>query len=195
MHLFDPAKLARLDDSQRLKQIPVEKLAKYLDLADGKVLADVGSGSGLFTFALASYVMPGGRVIGFDVQKECIEYSKDKLSKSLVPNVSFIQNGLESIPAEDSSIDAVSMILIAHEIASPEEFYAELLRVMKPGSKLALIDWQAKETSHGPNLKERISLESLLALLNGFGFEFIHQELINDENYMLVVKKTERVGD
>ncbi len=188
MHLFNPNKLCKLDDPQRLKQISVENIAKHLDLRDGEVLADIGSGTGLFAFEFAKLVMPTGKVIGYDIQKECIAYAVEKQKEKTELPIVFKLNDIGNIPSSDNEFDAVTMLMLAHEISDPD-FYKEVYRIMKKGAKLAIVDWQTKQADKGPSLEERISVDALYSLLIGYGFEIVHNENINDYNYLLVVKK------
>lgn len=185
MHLFDAAKISRLDDPQRLQSIPLQKIAERLDLKPGMELADIGSGSGLFTFGLSEYLQPGGKAVGFDIQQLCIDHSMRKLEQAPASAVTFIKSSPSKIPGEDASFHAVTMIMLAHEVSEPESFYKEIKRIMKPGAKLAIVDWHAKQTKSGPPPEDRISPEALSEQLKGYGFSVLTLEDINADNYLL----------
>jgi ubiquinone/menaquinone biosynthesis C-methylase UbiE len=188
MHLFDPKKLKTLDDPQRLQEIAPDKIVAALQLKPGQHLADIGSGTGLFSFALAPYVHPHGTVTGFDIQPECFEYAQDKLKQSSVAGLRFVLSAPEHIPATTGSMDAAIMILVAHEIPQPELFYPELARIMKTGAPVAIVEWLPEATPKGPAVEERIAPTALAEQLRKYSLTVLHHSPINENHYLLIAK-------
>ena len=188
MHLFDAKRLEHLDDPRRIEQIPVSKIAKELKLKDGMVLADLGCGSGIFSYAFADYVKPRGKVVGFDIQQACIDHCEKKKSANN-KNVSFVLSGPDRIHSENNSFDAAVMILVAHELPEPEKFLVEVERILKPGARLALIEWKMAQTKDGPPLTERIAPDKLGRLLEAAGFGLVKNETSGENHYLMVAEK------
>ncbi len=188
MHLFDTDRLQHLDDPHRTAQIPVKKIASELELKDGMSVADIGCGSGYFSFAFAEYIKPRGKLTGFDVQQASIDFCNNKKT-SKDTNISFILNTPGNIPAPDSSFDAATMILVAHELSESRTFLNEVQRILKPGAKLALIEWQMAQTEDGPPLIERISSDMLQKLLADTGFNIVKNKISGKNHYFIVAEK------
>ena len=81
------------------------------------------------------------------------------------------------------------MILVAHELSEPGKFLNEVKRILKPGAKLALIEWQMAQTKNGPPLSERISPELLEKYLGNSGFSIIKNEPSGEDHYFIVAEK------
>ena len=188
MHLFDTKRLNHLDDPARAEQVPVAKIAAELRLKDGAALADIGCGPGLFSYAFAEFVKPHGRLVGFDIQQACIDHCEKKKGPAH-EHVSFVLNTSDKIAAEDNSFDAALMVLVAHELPEPGIFFAEVKRILKPGARLALIEWRAAPTTDGPPLSERLSADKLAGLLKEAGFSIVLNELSGTSHYLLVVQR------
>lgn len=188
MHLFDTNRLKHLDDPERTGQIPVKRIASELGLRDGMAVADIGCGSGYFSFAFAEYIKPHGRLTGFDIQQASIDYCNSK--KTLKDtNISFVLNTPDRINAEDGSFDAAIMIVVAHELPEPQKFFHEVARILKPGGKLALIEWQRAQTKNGPDLSERIAPDVIEGLLRKAGFNVVMVEISSDNHYLIIAQK------
>jgi ubiquinone/menaquinone biosynthesis C-methylase UbiE len=190
MHLFDTKRLKNLDDPQRTAQIPIDKIANELQLNDGMSLADIGCGSGLFSYAFAEYIKPHGKLVGFDIQKACIDHCESKKT-SAHKHISFVLNESNTINAKGNSFDAAVMIVVAHELSKPEEFLKEVNRILKPGAKLAIIEWQMARTKHGPDLIERIAPNILESLLKEAGFSVVVNEISSENHYLIIAQKSD----
>lgn len=188
MHLFDTKRLNHLDDPARAEQVPVAKIAAELRLKDGVALADIGCGPGLFSYAFAEYVKPHGKLVGFDIQQACIDHCEKKKSPSH-QHVSFVLNASDRIEAKDNSFDAAVMILVAHELPEPKIFLNEVKRILKPGARLALIEWRMEPTKDGPPLTERIASDILMGLLKEAGFSPVKNERSGESHYLIVAEK------
>lgn len=98
-------------------------------------VADLGCGAGDLTAALAPHV---DRVIAVDESPEMLNTAADRLAR--FENVDVRAGRLEQIPIGDRELDAATVILVLHHIASPESVLGEATRCLKPGGKLLLVD-------------------------------------------------------
>ena len=104
-------------------------------LLPGAVVADVGTGTGFVARGLAPKAK---RVIGIDESSEMLDIARRNLRD--LPNVEFIEAPGERIPLPDGSLDAVFTNMYLHHAPNPAAAVAELVRVLKPGGTLAVID-------------------------------------------------------
>ena len=82
------------------------------------------------------------------------------------------------------------MIVVAHEIPQPDVFYPEVARILKPGSRLAIVEWLPQETLKGPAVNERLSPDTLAQQLKKNGFIVVKNEFLNENQYLLVARKS-----
>jgi len=136
--------LAAMDASMR------EKIARTTAHfpAEG-VIADLGSGSGLGSFAIAS-LYPNVQVIGIDVNQAMVDYAS---GKHLLPNLKFVRADIGSEFAPPSSLDGVFACSVFHHLTSFNRFSLAPVRVcldkiseaLKPGGKLVVRDFVIPE--------------------------------------------------
>jgi ArsR family transcriptional regulator len=98
-------------------------------------VADLGCGTGLMLASLAPHVE---RVIGVDASEEMLAAARTRLEG--VANVDLRRGSAESLPIETSSVDAATMMLVLHHLASPGAAIAEAARILRPGGRLLVVD-------------------------------------------------------
>jgi ArsR family transcriptional regulator len=98
-------------------------------------VADLGCGTGTVAATLAPYV---SRVIAVDGSPEMLEAARSRLAG--LQNVDLRHGDLESLPLEDRSIDAATLVLVLHHLPDPARALAEAGRILKPGAKLLIVD-------------------------------------------------------
>ncbi|MFZ8785062.1 class I SAM-dependent methyltransferase [Thermocrinis sp.] len=154
MHKFDPKKLKKLDDPERLSLFDPEAVLKSFGLSPGMTALDVGTGAGFYLPYLSKMVSDGGKVYAIDISPEAVEYAKSKVSQLGLKNVEVLLSQENQIPLPDNTVDFTYMAFVFHELEDPVKFLKELERVSKPISYLALIDWKKEERDKGPPPEE-----------------------------------------
>lgn len=98
-------------------------------------VADLGCGAGDLAAALAPHVQ---RVIAIDDSPEMLAAATERLARH--ENVDVRPGRLEEIPVEDGQLDAATVMLVLHHVASPEAVVAEAARCLKSGGRLLIVD-------------------------------------------------------
>ncbi len=121
--------------------------AEHLALAPGQALLDLGCGRGEVACALAPWVLPGGRVVGVDASEAMLEDARARAVAAGV-DVAFHTGDGADLDEPDASFDAVRAERVLQWIPDPEIAIGELVRVLRPGGRLSLIDtdWRTLAT-------------------------------------------------
>ena len=123
-----------LDRPEREREERTDLLLKALNLKPSDVVADIGAGTGFFTFLMAPK-LPQGKVLAVDIQPEMITYLNEGKAKRNVTNVQPIL-GTESNPKlPASSIDLAILIDAYHEFSYPREMMGHIVSALKPGGR------------------------------------------------------------
>ncbi len=135
-----------LERPEREQEERTDLLLKALALKPTDVVADIGAGTGFFTFLMAPNV-PQGKVLAVDIQPEMIDYLNEGRAKRKAANVQPIL-GTESDPKlPANSIDLAIMIDAYHEFSYPREMMQHIASALKPGGRVALVEYRAEDPS------------------------------------------------
>jgi len=155
-------------------QRPV-KVAESLGIREGSVVADVGAGSGYFTFRLASRVGTKGRVYAQDLEADALARIRERSEKEKLTQIQTIQGSQEDPGLPESSLDAVLVVDAFHEFTHPDAMATGVFRALKPGGRLGVIDHSARLGLKSADYLDRHMLpqEMLIGQLTRGGFRLV----------------------
>ncbi|GAB4040269.1 class I SAM-dependent methyltransferase [Spirosoma gilvum] len=135
---------AWLERPEREREERTDLLLKSLDLKPTDVVADIGAGTGFFTFRIAPEV-PNGKVIAVDIQPEMITYLNQGKTKRKAANVEPVL-GTESDPKlKPHSIDMAILVDAYHEFSYPREMMEHIVSALKPTGRVVLVEYRAED--------------------------------------------------
>jgi SAM-dependent methyltransferase len=133
-----------LERPSRASEERPDLLVEELHLQPGMTVADIGAGSGYLSRRMAPIVAPG-RVFAVDVQPQMValltELSQKPEFKNLVP----IQGDADDVKLPPASIDLAVLVDVYHELAYPYEVMRSLIRALKPGGRVVLVEYRGED--------------------------------------------------
>jgi ubiquinone/menaquinone biosynthesis C-methylase UbiE len=136
-----------LERESRAREERPELLLRELALAPGMTVADIGAGTGYYTWQLAKQVGPGGRVYAVDVQPEMIRMLDSQMTKRGVRNVVSVLGSETTVKLPPASIDLAIMVDVYHELAYPAEVLDSIVDALKPGGRVVFVEYRAEDPS------------------------------------------------
>jgi SAM-dependent methyltransferase len=170
------------DPARDAWQKPHEVIAALAPAPDA-VVADIGSGTGYFAVRLAHFV-PKGRVYGVDTEPDMVKYLEERAKREGLGNLVAIPGrpGDASLPAR---VDLVLMVDVVHHISDRESYFGRLRESLKPGARVAIIDFRL-DAPAGPPKKERIPPGQVKAELAKAGYALAKEHAFLPNQFFLV---------
>ncbi len=165
---FDPKKLQKLNDPQRLVDIPPGDIRGRLNLQKADVLVEIGAGTAFFSIAFLK-LFNAATLYACDLSETMIAWMKANVTPRH-PTIIPVQNGEFSVPLDDGVADLVFMITLHHELENPAAMLEESYRLLKPGGEIFIVDWKKREMAQGPPSRIRCTPEQVRDQLIQAGF-------------------------
>ncbi len=174
----------------------IPKLAALMDWKPGTVVADIGAGDGSYAFAAVEHVGATGKVFATEIDAEKLKALRTEIKKRDLQNVTVLESGEAETNLPESCCDAIFLRRVYHHLTKPLEFDASVLRSLKPGGKLAIIDFPphpeygkvtgVPKDREGHGIKQKILIDELTTA----GFQI--EKIVDDwpaNNYCVLFHK------
>lgn len=148
-----------LDTPQRITGLKIDEVVAKLRLSPGQAVADIGAGTGLFEGALASAVTPKGTVYAVDVEPGLLEHISKRATELKVTNVKTVQGKFTDPSLPVRNIDVALINDVLHHIEDRGTYLKNLAGYIKPGGKIAVIDFKPGQGGHLNQPELRITKE------------------------------------
>jgi ubiquinone/menaquinone biosynthesis C-methylase UbiE len=135
-----------LERPERDEEERPDLVLKALALKPGDIVADVGCGTGYFSWRMAQAVGPKGIVYGQEIQQEMLDQLAAKMKERGVTNVVGVL-GTTDDPKLPQPVDLVIMVDVYHEFSHPAEMMAAICRQLKPGGRVAFVEYRGEDPS------------------------------------------------
>ena len=157
-----------------------ERLIKALDLGPGGVVAELGAGDGQLTVLIARVVGDTGRVFSNEVNPERVQQISRTVAREGLKNVTVVTGQAKDVNLAEHCCDAVFMRDVYHHFADPEAMNASIMKALKPGGMLAVLDFGPPPGAESPRPEDRdedghhgITPATLERELKAAGFEVL----------------------
>jgi arsenite methyltransferase len=186
LHNDPKAYIGALEDPKRDAYQKPQEVMTALGIKPGEVIADIGAGSGYFTFRLALHVGDKGKVYAVDVSPEMILHVNRRIRELKVNNVVSILADPDDPLLPDRSVNRFFFSESWHHIENQAKYLSLMKRMLKPGGEIVMIDFQKKELPVGPPLQMRIAREDLIKQMESNGFRLKKEHTFLPYQYFLV---------
>lgn len=181
---------AWLERSDRLPNERPDLLVDSLNLGPGDVVADIGAGTGYFTFRMAPKV-DDGRVFAVDIQPEMLEIMQGRIDDRSIENVTLVQGTERDTRLPADSVDVALMVDAYHEFAYPREMMQSIRDALKPGGRVVLIEYRKEDPSVPIKPLHKMSEAQVKREMAAVGLEWVKTLDMLPRQHFIVVEKSE----
>jgi SAM-dependent methyltransferase len=166
--------IAFLEREDRAAWQKPDAVVAALGLRGDEVIADVGAGSGYFTFRLAKAV-PLGRVVAIDIEPELVRHVHHKAISEGIDNVTAVLATPDD-PGLPDGVDVVFVCDVLHHVADRAGWLGNISGKLAGGARLVLIEFKEGDLPAGPPAALKIPRAEMIALLTDAGLTLVEEQ-------------------
>jgi ubiquinone/menaquinone biosynthesis C-methylase UbiE len=165
-----------------------DAIIRELHLSGTEKIADVGAGSGYFTFRFAR-ALPEGKVYAIDIEPEMLRHIHHKAMTEGVNNIEVIKSTPED-PKVPADVDLVFVCDVIHHVKNQKMLLQQLSRQMKRGAHVVVIEFKEGDLPEGPPASVKIPKKKLIALIteNNFKLETEKSDFLPFQEFLIFIK-------
>ncbi len=192
MHKFNPKNNSKLDNPKRRQMMPPSLILEKLGLSKDDDMADIGCGIGYFTLPAARMIHPENKVYALDIMNEMLDEVKARYEKEKINNITLMQTLEYDLKLEDEKVSFALLVNVLHEVDDKPRMLKEIQRILKNNGRIALIEFDKRQTESGPPVEHRIEQDEALKLLEKAGFQISKKQEFADTFYAITAIKTKK---
>jgi ubiquinone/menaquinone biosynthesis C-methylase UbiE len=175
------------DPSRDAWQKPAEVVAA-LGLRPGMTVADLGAGTGYFSRHLSAAVGAEGKVLAVDTEPNMIAQLRERAKAEGTGNVVPILAAPDDPRLPAHATDLILIVDTFHHIDDRLTYLRGLRRCLRPGGRVAVIDWQKRDLPVGPPPEHKLAREQVLEEMEAAGYTLADEPGILPYQYFLVFR-------
>jgi len=166
-----------------------EEVVAALGLQPGQTVADVGAGTGYFTFHLARSVGSSGRILAVDIEAGMLEHiqqrAADEEGGAVVETILAAPDD-PNLP--DGEVDMILFVNTYHHLSDRNEYLDLLKADLGADGRVAIVDYRKEDLPVGPPISHKLSRDEVVKEFTAAGFRQAGEETFLDYQYFLIFK-------
>lgn len=173
--------------SREVEEQP-QKLIDALNLDPTSVVADIGAGTGYFSFKLAQK-LPLGKVLAVDIQPEMLDIIDFFKNENNIANVEPILGTLSNPNLPENSIDLAIMVDAYHELSQPREVMQEVVKALKPKGKVVLVEYRRENLFVAIKKLHKMTQKQAIKEMSSLGLDWVETKSFLPSQHLLIFVK------
>jgi ubiquinone/menaquinone biosynthesis C-methylase UbiE len=180
--------IAKMEDPSRAGWQKPDEVVRALSLRPGQAACDIGAGPGYFTFPVARAVGETGRVHAVDVDPRILDSLRQRLRRTDLRNVTPVLALSDDPLLPPAACDLVLIVDTYHHFPDGPAYLRRLARSLKPGGRIANIDFHKRELPVGPPPEHKLTREEFLSQAKAAGLALVEEHTFLPYQYFLVLE-------
>ncbi len=177
-----------LERPEREREERTDLLVDALALKPTDAVADIGAGSGYFTFRMSPLV-PEGVVYATDIQQEMLDVVAERALEENALNVMPVLGEIDHCGLEPASIDLALFVDAYHEFSHPYEMMASVVAALKPGGRVVLVEYRLEDPFVPIKERHKMSESQARLEMEAVGLAFVENIASLPQQHILVFRR------
>jgi len=174
-----------LERPERQREEHTDVLVDRLPIEADHVVADIGAGTGYFTFPVAERV-PDGRVLAVDIQPEMLAIIEQRRRERGIDNVEPVLGTVTNPGLPAAAVDLIFIVDAYHEFSHPREMSTAMFEALRPGGKLVLVEYRAEDPAVLIKPLHKMSEAQVRKEMTAVGFDWVATGAYLPQQHVLV---------
>lgn len=177
-----------LEASTRVQGLKIGEVTAALKLKPGMLVADIGAGTGVFSLPFARAVRPGGTVYAVEVDEKLLEHIAETATEQGVANVQTVYGEFHD-PLLPPGVDLAFIHDVLHHIEDRATYLKNLAGYLKPGGRIAIIDFKAGVGGHRNDAAMQLSQDQVTAMMAQVGLKPVEEIPLFEDKWFVIFAK------
>lgn len=175
-------------------QSDIDWLIEALEIESRSTVADIGAGDGDQTLAIAKHIDSEGTIYSTELGADRLKELKEKVQNSNLDNITVLEGHPDKTNLTEQCCDAIFMRRVYHHITNPKAFNTSLFESLKPGGRLAIIDFEPRDSEADPEGRSSgnqhgVTAKTVVEELKKAGFSLVSSEEGSGRDIYVVMQK------
>ena len=171
--VMGPGGIEWLDRPEREEEEHPAKVLDSLNLRPGDVVADLGAGSGYFTFRIAPKVGKTGKVLAIEIQEAMLVTLRARAAAMKATNVEVVRCSEIDPHLPVSGVNLVLFVDVYHELTYPFEVMTKVREALKTGGRVVFVEYRKEDPAVRIKEVHKMSVEQLEREMNAIGLVYV----------------------
>ena len=172
-HVMGPGGILWLERAEREIEEKPQLLIDALEIKPGQTVADLGAGSGYYSFRIAPLVGSSGKVLAIDIEPAMLEVIAERAERERIVNVATVRASARDPNLMPDTVDLLFMVDVYHELEYPYEVMTKVRAALKSGGRVALIEYRAEDPKVAIKPVHKMSERQVRREMEAAGFKHV----------------------
>jgi len=187
-HVMGHMGAAWLERPEREREERTDLIIENLPLDEDDVVADIGAGTGYFSFPIAERV-PRGKVLAVDIQQEMLDIIEFRKGAGAAANVEGVLGAEDDPRLPEAGVDLILIVDAYHEFSYPFEMGKAMVKSLKPGGRVVLIEYRGEDRSVPIKPLHKMTQEQARTEMAAVGLEWVRTEDFLPQQHFMVFRR------